>query len=227
MIISLGLFNHITHIGTIEAFDKYVVNNSTVFDGVILGESTGIPINRFFVNEGFLNEKNELNLSGFLAANYLDGQAVVSLTEQDEIILKCENENGVDNCGDVVLEERMNRLNRYKNEFYGDLGYELDTILDQEKEKAVLKQYYKNSWAEFAVSDQTSASGELAKILNLIPSGILIDRTQVLPAGLAVVLFVVLMLLRWVFMVFSSTALWIFWKFLVLFKFARIEIETV
>jgi len=227
LIISLGLFNHTTHIGTIEAFDKYVIENEMVFEGIVLGESTGIPLNRFFVNEGLLNEKNELKFSGFLAANYQDGQPVVSASEQDEIILECENEKGIDNCGDAVLEERMNRLNRYKNEFYYDLGFELDTVLDDEKLNQVLKQYYRNSWAEFAVSDDSNASGELARILNLIPSGLLIDRTDVLPAGLAVILFVVLMLFRWLFMILSSIALWIFWKLLVITKFARIEVETV
>ncbi len=226
-IVSIGLFSYIQSVGTEKAFDKHILDNSMVFDNVVMGEGSPVSLNRFFVNEGLKNTKGDLTFGGFLAANYIDGKPVVSTSEQDEIILKCENEAGIGKCGNAILEERERRLNKFKNENYFDIGLELDSVLDEDDYKDVLKQYYRNSWSEFANNDEERPDGELGRILNLLPSALLIDRTLAVPAGLSVVLFVLLMFIKPILLIVSTIFLWFVWKVLSLFKFVRIEVETV
>jgi hypothetical protein len=226
--LSIGLFNHISHLGSVKSFDKYIISNSLVWDGLIMGEATSIPLHRFIgASEGLLNEKRELLFSGFLAANYIDGKPVVPASEQSDIILACENKIGLDKCGNAILEESQSRLTRYKNEFYNDLGLELDTILDDQKLELVLKQYYKNTWAQFVVSKETKTKGDLNGFLRYIPQDLLISRVDILPAFFALGIFILLMIFRWVFVFISSIFLWVLWRLLILFKFLKIETEVV
>ena len=243
LVISLGLFNGIVSSGSAEFFDDVVLSNDNILDEAIIGRSPNLSLNRIFLNGGrFYIAKEEVtstvvNSSGpdstyifsdFLRFNYDPTKDLLSSDREEEIRAICEVSSEVD-C-DVELDSEVNKnLEAWRIEAYGDLPYTLNTPLTVPVYKDIVRQSYINSInkleSESTTSEDSSASDQ--DIIDTLSQALLIDRTYIIPSIFALVIFLALTLVRFVFNWLIFILTWIFWHIMIWTGFARIEIENV
>lgn len=231
--LSLGVFGAIKNVGTAQFVEDKLIDNSIVFDEFIMGQNRSVSLNRIYINDaGFVfGEGNEENtFEDFLIYNYEGGKPVIASSEESDIIIDCEFVKGVDgDCSNAVLEERRKRLSSYAAEAYPELTFGLDEVLDKEKYEAVIRQYYINEINNFITDEiEYDENGDVIEDeLDFLPTDFLIEKDSVIPAAVAVAIFVIGMVFKFFLMWVAGFFTWLLWNTLKVIKFVKIDIETV
>lgn len=255
IILSLGLYNSIVFNGVQKIFTENVLNNSLVFNKYIMGEKkSDSTLNSFLGLSSKSQATGKLLTFGqFITEHFRNNKDVILDTETSQIRDKCIIESGKDACTDDVAISRVknSRLEEWKTIAYPKISYTLDTPLDDAKFREVVKQYYVNQVCiiekgedcptnkeipslktdgEAAITTKAKISDALTKDIN-VSNGYLkyfsLDRSNILPILLTLVLFTILSLLKGVFGYVILIVLWVLWQILKFFKFVKIEVETV
>jgi hypothetical protein len=228
---SLGVFSSIQHQGTVSFIKKDILENPVIFREVVIGNGRAINLNRFFEIQSFESYEGDLTLEQFLIDHYRDGTKVINSSEELDIKLDCEQTNGTEGiCGDSVLIERKKRLTEYLSRDFPEISYTLDKILDKENYEQIVKQLYINKATKFVDSDNqknNESKFELEEAIGFSTTNFIINKNAILPAVIAVFLFVICSLLRPILTWLSLIVSWIVWQILKIIKFVRIDIETV
>ncbi len=228
--LSLGVFNSIVNVGTVEFINKNALENSAVFDGIIMGKDrslNAVNLNKAFItNDELFGEGNiENTFEDFLIYNYKGGKPVILSAEEVDIELDCQFKNGVDgDCGNAVLNERKNRLTTHLAEDYPESTFSLDEVLNQEKYEEVVRQYYQYRLNTY-ISE--GSSNDIEGVVPFLPTDFLINKDTIFPAVMALIIFVLGLILRSVLSFISLFATWVMWGLLKVIKFVRIDVETV
>jgi hypothetical protein len=255
IVLSLGIYNSIVYNGVQKIFTENALNNTTIFNKYIMGEKkSDSTLNSFLGLSSKSQATGKLLTFGqFLNDHFRNNKEVILDGETAEIREKCIVESGKEACLDdvAVLRVKNSRLEEWKNIAYPKISYTLDTSLDDIKFREVIKQYYANQVCvvekgedcptnkeipslktdiEVATSTKAKISDALTKDIN-ISSGPLkyfsLDRSNILPILLTLIVFGFLTLIKSIFGYFTLVFSWIFWQLLKLFKFVKIEVETV
>jgi hypothetical protein len=255
IILSLGLYNSIVFNGVQKIFTENALNNNMIFSKYIMGEKKSDSTLNSFLGLGSKSQATGklLTFGQFMSEHFRNNKDVILEGESSQIREKCIAEFGKDACADDVAITRVKnaRLEEWRAIAYPKISYPLDTPLDEIKFKEVVKQYYVNQVcvvekgdecatnkeipslktdAEAATSTKAKISDALTKDIN-ISSGPLkyfsLDRSNILPILLTLIVFGLLTIIKGLFGYLVLTVLWIFWQILKLFKFVKIEVETV
>lgn len=233
LILSLGTFGLIKDQGTVNFVEQDVLGNEFIFREVLMGNGRAVNLNRVLIDASpqFGEGNTEYTFREFLVENYRDGGNVIGQTEQTDIRLDCEFERGgPDECVDIVAITREERLIEYAAEDYAEVEHNLDTVLDGPKYEAVVRQYYINLTEDFVEPLEDRNTEELTKLFGFIPtdfSNYLLNKENIVPAVVALAIFILGSLLRPILAWISYTLTWIIWGCLKLARFVRIDIETV
>ena len=233
LVLSLGAFGLIKDQGTVNFVEQDVLGSEFIFEEVMMGNGRAINLNRVMIDASaqFGEGNTEYTFREFLVENYRDGGNVIGQTEQTDIRLDCEFERGgSEECTDIVAITREERLIEYAAEAYGDIPYTLDTVLDGPKYEEVVRQYYINLTRDFVEPLEDRNTEELTKLFGFIPtdfSNYLLNKENIVPAVVALTIFILGSLLRPILAWISYGVTWVVWGVLKLAKFARIDIETV
>lgn len=218
LVLTLGLFNHLTSSGFDNFFRKEVLNNEYIFRSLILGDSDsrGFGLNRFVVNGStkYGEGNTTATLANFLVDNYKDSKPVITEAEQNQIIQTCQIASIGAECGNAALEERNKRLDAWRKERYPTFNYPLSTIIDGPKYTELTKLYYSNIIRDFSQGDSSN-------------SFVIIPRSQILPALVCILFFIILTFLRPIFAYLTYLFTLLMWQFLKTIGVVRIDVETV
>ena len=255
IILSLGLFNSMIYNGLEKTFSESVLNNSSIFNKYVIGQKKGdTSLNTIFgISAKNPATGKEITFSQFLTEHFRNNKDLVADSEISDIRDRCIVQNGRENCaGDIAIQRvKDTRLDEWKTIAYPNVKFTLDTPLTEENFNIVVKQYYKNqvcvlekgdkcdtnkelpsltSDSEVATSTKAKISDALTKDIN-VSNGLLkyvsIERINLIPLIITLFFFIILNIIKPIFVYLSISIVWIVWQILRLFGFVKIEIETV
>jgi hypothetical protein len=255
IILALGMYNSIMFNGVQKIFTDNALNNSFVFNKYIMGEKkTDSTLNSFLGLTAKSQATGKyITFGQFISEHFRNNKDVVLDGETSQIREKCLVDFGKDVCVDdvAVIRVRNSRLEEWRLIAYPKINYTLDTPLDDAKFREVVKQYYVNQVClvekgedcptnkeipslktdnEAATSTKAKIADAFTKDINISNSYLKyfsLDRSNIIPILLTLIVFIILTLIKGLFGYIVLTISWIFWQILKLFKFVKIEIETV
>lgn len=245
LLLSLGAFNSIIHegwvgdknYGSTKFVDRIFLQNTSLMNKYIVGDNKTLSVNRYLMSgklyQDVATEKivyevagktgstiKQATLATFLEFNYKNPD-VLSEKDLDEITSgQCNGKADSEDCKKIISSEKNNRLEEFRKSSYPGLKLELDTPLTLTNFSEVSRQYYLNRISDF----------ENPKIADdsIIPQNlVLIPLNQLIPAVVAIAIFIVLFIFKFVLGWFTLMLSWVFWKILVLAGFVHVEVETV
>lgn len=235
LVISLGVFNTVMSQTPQIFVTNKLIQNDFVFSNLVANNSR-FSLNSMFQVKGDYNfakdkidtssqeSQNQKNqtIKDFLNKNYdLDSQTTKNLAA---ISGSCPpQENG---C--------KPQLSQIEDEFYTGIlqkisqegklsNLKISDKLNYENYKQLLKGFYADKIADFETQKTTQTIPFLSSIQPLIESG----RIYFIPATLAIVMYVILLVAKFLVHILSNILIWIIWKILVALGFVKIEVELV
>lgn len=232
LVLSLGAFGLIKDKGTVNFVEQDILGNEFVFNEVLMGNGRAVNLNRVLIDASpqFGAGNTEYTFREFLIENYRDGGNVIGQSEQTDIILDCQFERGEEECVDIVAITREERLTAYAQEAYPEVDFGLDTVLDGPRYEQIVREYYVNLIEDFVEPIEDQNTADLARVFGFIPadfSNYLLNKENIIPAIVALVIFVIGSLFRPLLAWLVYTLTEILWGVLKLARFVRIEVETV
>jgi hypothetical protein len=214
-ILSLGLFNSVVSEGSEAYFDRVLLQNEFVFKNVILGRNPKLSVNKILEIEnpkGAAVKGTTSTVGNFLELNYKSGEVILSETEKEDIQARCFTQRIV-NCDEEIGKVKIAKLNAWLETDYPELGLQLSDPLTSENYRKVVTGYYK-----YRINSLEQSSSEGVQFLNskyILPGAL----TLVVLGGLSI------LFLIWTWLV--GIVIFILWRILRLFGFAKIEVENV
>jgi hypothetical protein len=165
IVLSIGLYNSVIHHGIQKIFTDNVLNNNTVFNQYVMGDKkSNLTLN----NALGLTIKNQQTISfgQFLEDHFRNSKAVLPDNEKPSLREKCAVELGRDACQDLALFSKIttSRLEEWRAIAYPNIDYPLETQLDDEKYRAVVKQYYINQVCILEKGDECGFNKEIPSL---------------------------------------------------------------
>jgi hypothetical protein len=245
ILIALGIYNGIINEGNIDGknqgsgpfINRVVLKNKFIMENVILGRNKTLSINRYLMDGKFYRESGgdriffdvssrtgvtarQATFGNFLENNYKNPTLISEKESEDFKATNCSGDINTPACDQLLQDEKNLRLNEWKDEAYSNIPLTLDTKLDKNNFSLISQQFYLNRLNDF----ENAKGGEN----NLIPESLLIIPLKTLiPAIIAIGVFVLLYLSRFLFAWFILFGTWIIWKILNIFGFVQIDVETV
>ncbi|MEM1312860.1 MAG: hypothetical protein AAGF07_05365 [Patescibacteria group bacterium] len=237
LVLSLGVFNKSLSQGSADYISEAFLDKPVILDNLVLGRYKNFSLNRYLMKGRFYLDSGKLRsdlvrpankttfvFSEFLTLNYRSSEIVLSEERQEQILADCDT-TAVENCASLVDAEKQSNLDAWRKEAYGNLPFTLDTELTPTRFKAVTKQFYINEIEKFN-SDSSNQSG--SDITETLSRYLIVPRTYIVPAFLALILFILLtFIVKPILQLVSFWFTFLVWKILVWFGFAKINIERV
>jgi hypothetical protein len=252
---SLGVYNTIAYNGLEKIVSKSILDNSFIFNKFVLGSDKGGTSLNSLYNLSYKTQGagKPTTLDNFLSEHFRKNREVITETEKTSLREDCGLKKTAEECaGDKFIETiRISRLEEWKKIAYPNIKYSLDTPIDQTKFKELTKQYYLNqicmlekgddcernkpfSYQKASDSESLIGKAKVADaiikdipISNNITSKAGIDRSDIIPVILSLLLFIILSIIKPLIRIFLFVTTSFFWQLLKLFGFVKIEVETV
>ena len=241
LILSLGVFNKALSEGSENFVSEAFLSKPLILNNIVIGRYKNLSLNRYLMQGKFYVENNtvksdsirpatgtqSLTFADFLASNYRSSKDGTVVTEERsaQILGGCDKKT-VKNCNTLVQKEKQDNLEVWRKEAYGNLPYTLETELTPLRFNEISKQYYVNEVKKLS-SDSSANAADKTDITDTLSKYVLVPRSYIFPAFIALLLFLALTLIKFLLRIFVFWATWISWKILVLTGFAKIEIEKV
>lgn len=245
IVIALGVFNGIVSEGVVNGknegsgpfINRVVLKNKFIMENAVIGKNKTLSINRYLMDGKFYRESGgdkifydvssktgttskQATFATFLENNYKNPTLISEKESEDFKATNCSGDINSPACDQLLQDEKNKRLQEWKDEAYSNIPLSLDTKLDKTNFSLISQQFYLNRINDF----ENAKGGEN----NLIPESLLIVPLKTLiPAIVAIGLFVTLYLFRFIFAWFILFTTWIIWKILNIFGFVQIDVETV
>ncbi|MEI6729089.1 MAG: hypothetical protein WCK98_05600 [bacterium] len=245
IVIALGVFNGIISEGVVNGknegsgpfINHVVLKSKFIMENVIIGKNKTLSINRYLMDGKLYRESGgdkifydvstktgttskQATFAIFLENNYKNPTLISEKESEDFKATNCSGDVNSPACDQLLQDEKNKRLKEWKDEAYGNIPLTLDTKLDKNSFALVSQQFYLNRINDF----ENAKGGDN----NLVPESLLIVPLKTLiPAMIAIGVFVILYLFRFLFAWFILFTTWIIWKILNIFGFVQIDVETV
>lgn len=230
MIISLGVFNGIMDKGSDKFISDFVFKNDFVADYLFIGKG---PTDQWNLNKVFMadagpsmfgySEEEDFKPGTFF--DYIEelyedpkSNSLLTMTEIEQI----EDEFDSELEDKKIAEEERIIAQNLADKHYPNIGLSLDSQLDGPSFRKVSEQYYVNKITDFETEKNDKES-----ILPDFLKDNLLSREFILPGFIAILVFVVLTLLKFIINLVSFFVLTLVWNVLKSTGFVKIEVETV
>ncbi len=237
LILCLGVFNKAIFVSPENFVLNSFLDKPLVLNDLVIGKYKNLSLNRFLMKGKFYTEagvvksdtvkpdKNRTNLlfSDFLTYNYKPQEEIVTQERQDELYANCDKKV-VKNCDTLIDAEREKNLDAWRKEGYSNLPYTLNTELTPTRFQEITKQYYVNEIKRFSESNKKSEAND---VVDNLSKWLIMPKTYILPAVIAVVLFILLSIIKPILQWLAYLAALLIWRILKWVGFARIDVEQV
>lgn len=215
LVLCLGLFNTALSETSVAFIDRVFIQNDVIFDNIVMpGISDRINLNQVLIrgSQSYGVGNQRFTFADFLEDNYIG--TLITDSEESGIIVECQVANSNSNCDTAVDQEVEARLLKYRDDNYAEVNLDLDTVLKGAEFERVVAAHYKFLIRDF--EKETVGSPY-----------ILVPLDHIIPAILAIGLYVLLLIIKPIFGIFAQIVTWILWTILKYFGFVRIEVENV
>jgi len=222
IVVALGVFNSINSYGSQKFIDEVALKNEAITSNVLDGAG-GIGLNRLMIKDSqFFNKGDEkYRFYDLLDSNYRSGEELTDANDT-KLIAECSTDVTKIICTEKLKQFRMEKATKWAKERYPNITFPVDTVLTVDRYQEVVHEYYSQLVKNFvAVDDSTEAKSIPIPIPSFIP------RTYLIPAVIALLVYVLLLIARiflnWIIFVVTS----LLWKILEITHFVNIDVENV
>jgi hypothetical protein len=257
LITSLGIFNSIKAEGSGDFVERVIFNSSFLgenflMDTFILDASSRLTLNGYLMDGGFapgsttelpsstfsladgapiiyfdsttLTSRNA-TFRDFLIENY-DNETLISEKDERQIRTNCPGSFDSQECDEAVVLRENEILEGFRADAYTNLearglNLEFDSELNVQQFRELTKQHYQNRISDLESVEENQENSIIPTELLIVP----ID--SIIPAFVAVGVYIVLFLLKFLFSWASFILASITWSLLKLAGVVQIDIETV
>jgi hypothetical protein len=236
LVLSLGVFNKALSQGSENFINEAFLEKPFVLKNIVVGRYKTLSLNRYIMKGKFYIESNAVKsdlvkpasgatfvFADFLTQNYRPSELLLTEERKDEILNSCDKKV-VKNCDSLLVQERQLNLENWRKEAYANLPYTLDTELTPARFELVSKEFYINEIKKLN-SDNANQAG--SDITDTLSKYLIVPRSYIIPAFVALVLFILLTLVKAILQLIIFWFTFIVWKILVWVGFAKINIEKV
>lgn len=211
--------------------ERVFLNNDYFAKKVLMGIDSPVKgkggLNNIFINKNLnfsggnlnLNNRESFTVRDFLILNYKTSE-LVNETELSTINEKCQkNKELCDLETRKVADEKLAVL---RNESFPNLGPEIinSSVIDESLYRKLTTQFYLNL-IKANSGDLKDANVASVPLINLF------SQKYIIPGVFSLFIFIFLTLIRPIIFLIINIGTFLFWHFMRLVRFARIEIETV
>jgi hypothetical protein len=222
IIISLSVANQVLLKGLDNFVSDNFLANTRIMDNLVR------PITFNFVLSGPLKEQQRNQQFQTIKAIVCSEQSlictgadfnkrtVLTADKYRELELGCVQKNTpVEQCNAQKEIAENEVLDKFKIEIFPNANVNLNTRVTDDNYRTIFRSYYQAKIKSLSNPEN----------LKFLPESI--NRQTVYPTVLGVVLFLLLSILKFAFVWLSHIVTWVFWKVLLVFGFARIDVEMV
>jgi len=225
IVIALGVFNSINSLGSQKFVDDVILKNEFITDTFFYGVG-GAGLNKVMINSHSFFVANPENYTFYdvLEDNYKNNETI-KLNEDKNKFTQCnDSKAGVDSeaCKESLKQLYYERAQVWADVRYPNIDFPVQTKLTPQRYDQVVKEYYSQGVKNFISVDNSISTQNIP-----IPVPSFIPRQTLIPAVVAILVYVILFIIRmpliWLVQILTS----IFWKILEMTNFVNIDVENV